>query len=83
MIELHTQVIKRDGKEEYDILPYPEYPVLREALADYDDLRCLREAKETEKDAPAIDLDEWKARGRKPPAPCPEPADVNHSAEGR
>ncbi len=44
----------------------PEYSLrvddYREELEDYDDLRCLREAKEKEKNSPVISLDDLKKK---------------------
>jgi hypothetical protein len=62
MVTLHAQIIKKDGKKEYVVLPYEEYVRVREELQDYEDLRCLREAKEAEKDAPTIGMDELKEK---------------------
>ena len=35
-----------------------EFLKVREELEDYEDLRCLREAKQAEKNSPAIGMDE-------------------------
>jgi hypothetical protein len=62
MVTLHAQIIKKEGKKEYVVLPYEEYLKVQEELQDYEDLRCLREAKEAEKDAPTIGRDELKEK---------------------
>lgn len=62
MVTLHAQIIKKEGKKEYVVLPYEEYLKVQEELQDYEDLRCLREAKEAEKDAPTIGMDELKEK---------------------
>lgn len=62
MVTLHAQIIKKEGKKEYVVLPYEEYLKIQEELQDYEDLRCLREAKESEKDAPTIGMDELKEK---------------------
>lgn len=62
MTTLKAQIIKKDGKKEYAVVPYEEFLKVKEELQDYDDLRCLREAKETEKDAPTIGIDELKKK---------------------
>ena len=62
MIELHPQIITRNGKKEYAVLPYAEFMRLRDQLEDYEDLRSLREAKAAEKDAPTIGMDEVKKK---------------------
>ena len=65
MIALYTQIIKKNGKKEYAILPYEEFLRVQEALDEFEDLRCLREAKEAEKDAPTIGMAELKERIRR------------------
>ena len=62
MVILHAQVIRKDGKKEYAVLPYEEFLKIQEQLQDYEDLRSLREAKEAEKDAPTIGIDELKKK---------------------
>jgi len=60
MVTLHAQIIKKNGKKEYVILPYEEFLKVREELEDYEDLRCLRAAKQEEKDSPTIGMAEVK-----------------------
>lgn len=60
MIELHPEVLKKNGKSEFVILPYEEFVVLQEHLADAEDLSDLREAIRQEGDAPTISLGELK-----------------------
>jgi len=62
MTTLKAQIIKKDGKKEYAVLPYEEFLKVKEELQDYDDLRCLRKAKDAEKDAPTIGIDELKKK---------------------
>jgi len=62
MVTLHAQIIEKNGKKEFAILPYEEFLKVQEELENYDDLRCLREAKEAEKDAPTIGMDELKKK---------------------
>ena len=62
MVVLHAQIIRKDGKKEYAVLPYEEFLKIQEQLQDYEDLRSLREAKEAEKDAPTIGIDELKKK---------------------
>jgi hypothetical protein len=61
-----AQIIKKDGKKEFAIVPYAEFLKMQEDLADYEDLRCLREAKELEKGASTTGLSDLKRtlRGR-------------------
>jgi len=60
MIELHPQVIEKDGEKEFAVLPYDEFVRVQEELEDYEDLRQLREAKEQDKEAPTNTLTELK-----------------------
>ncbi len=62
MVTLHAQIIKKNGKKDYVVLPYEEFLKVQEELEDYDDLRSLREAKEAEKDAPTIGMAELKKK---------------------
>ena len=65
MISLRAQIIKKNGKKEYAVLPYEEFLKVQEELDDYDDLRCLREAQEAEKEAPTIGMAELKKKIRR------------------
>jgi hypothetical protein len=60
MVTLHAQIIKKNGEKEYVILPYEEFLKVQEELEEYEDLRCLREAKQEEKDSPTIGMAEVK-----------------------
>jgi hypothetical protein len=62
MVTLHAQIIKKNGKKDYVVLPYEEFLKIQEELEDYGDLRSLREAKEMEKDAPTIGMAELKKK---------------------
>lgn len=60
MVTLNAQIITKKGKKEYAVIPYAEFLKVQEELQDYEDLRCLREAKEAEKNAPTIHIDKLK-----------------------
>lgn len=62
MIALNAQIIKKNGKKEYVVLPYEEFLNIRELLDDYEDLRSLREAKEVESSAQTIGITELKQK---------------------
>ena len=62
MVPLNAQIIKREGKKEYAVIPYEEFLKVKEELQNYEDLRCLREAKEFEKNAPTISINELKKK---------------------
>ena len=56
-MELHVQVIEKDGRKEFVVLPYEEFKALEEVMLDYEDLRDLREAKEESKDQEGVPLE--------------------------
>jgi len=58
MIELHPQVIHRDGKEAFAVLTWEEFTELREKLDDLIDVVELRAAKEESAGQPTKTLDE-------------------------
>jgi len=55
-----AQIIKKDGKKEFAVVPYADFLRMQEDLADYEDLRCLREARKLEKGAPTVGLSDLK-----------------------
>ena len=60
MVSLHPNILERDGKKAFVILPYEEYVLMQEELENYDDLKALREAKTTEADASSVPLSDVK-----------------------
>lgn len=44
-MSIHPQIIERDGKKEFAVIPYQEFLLMQEALEDYDDLQTLRAEK--------------------------------------
>ena len=56
MLSLHPNILKRDGKKAFAVLPYEEFVKIEEALGDLDDLRALRASKVKEAGAPAYTL---------------------------
>ena len=55
---IHPQVIERQGRKEFVVLPYEEFLSIREALEDFEDLKELRKEKEKSKNEPTTSLDE-------------------------
>ncbi len=53
---LHPQIIEKDEKKEFVVLPYEEFIVIKEVLETYEDLKDLREAKESSKHEENIPL---------------------------
>ena len=60
MIELHPEILKKNGKDEFVVLPYEEFTALKDLLDDYEDLIDLRAAKKEQQDDPSIPLSELK-----------------------
>jgi hypothetical protein len=56
MIELHPEILEKDGKKQFVILTYEEFAAIEQALADAEDLAALRVAKKDEHDAPSVPL---------------------------
>lgn len=57
-MSIHPQVIEKDGRKEFVIIPYEEFLHLQEELEDYHDLRMLREEKVSAGAEPTRSLDE-------------------------
>ena len=57
-MSIHPQIIEKDGKKEFVVLPYEEFLRLQEALEDYDDLKTLREEKAIAGNEPSRKLDD-------------------------
>jgi hypothetical protein len=60
--DLHPEILTKNGRKEFAVLPYEEFIALQEWLADVEDLLDLRSAKEAEHDAPTISLKEVESR---------------------
>lgn len=56
-MKLHPTHIEKNGKKEFVVLPFDEYRALTELIADYEDLKDLREAKEESKHEKSVGLD--------------------------
>ena len=57
-MSIHAQIIEKDGRKEFVILPYEEFLRIEEELEDYHDLRMLREEKASAGAEPTRSLDE-------------------------
>lgn len=68
MTVLHPQILKRDGKPSFVVLPYEEYLALSEELADLRDSRAIRAAAKSDRGKKRLSLAEVRARleARKP-----------------
>jgi hypothetical protein len=58
MMVLHPQLIEKNGKKEFVVLPFDEYCALTELIEDYEDLKDLREAKAESKNDTPVALDD-------------------------
>jgi len=56
MLTLHPNILEKDGKKEFAVLPYDEFERIGEELADYEDLKDLRSSKSEEGAAPTKSL---------------------------
>ncbi len=61
MVQLHPQIIEKDGKKEFVVLPFEEFVKIEEELMSYQDLQELRAAKLEEGAAATLSLDDVKA----------------------
>jgi len=61
MTELHLQILKRDGKPSFVVLPYEEFVALREELEDLRDSRAIRAAAKQDKGRKRLSMVEVRA----------------------
>lgn len=60
MIKLHPEILRKNGKKEFVVLPYEEFLAIQEALMDAEDLADLRAAKRKDMAMPGLSLQEAK-----------------------
>ena len=48
MMTLHAEILVKNGKKQFAVLPYEEFVLLKERLEDMEDLLQLRKAKKAE-----------------------------------
>ncbi len=60
MIRLHPNILEQNGKKQFAVIPYEEFLKVQEELSEYEDLKELRQAKEAERNAPTVSLEEAK-----------------------
>jgi hypothetical protein len=56
MLKLHPEILVKNGKREFVVLPYEEFVAIRERLNDVEDLLELRRAKKTERNKKSVPL---------------------------
>ncbi len=59
-MNMHAQILEKDGKKEFVVIPYEEYLRIQELLEDLEDIRLLREAKAESYGQPLVSLEEVK-----------------------
>ena len=59
-MKLHPEILVKNGKKQFAVLPYEEFVAMKERLADADDLLELRKAKRAEGKKRSIPLAEVK-----------------------
>ena len=59
-LKLHPEILRKDGKEQFVVLPWEEFVELQERLEDAEDVLELRKAKQEHGSAPTVPLDEAK-----------------------
>jgi hypothetical protein len=62
MLKLHPEILMKNGKKEFVVLPYEEFLALQEQLADAQDLMELRKAKRAESKKKGIPLNDAKRK---------------------
>ena len=60
MLTLHPEILIKNGKKQFAVLPYEEFLALQERLADAEDLLELRKARRAEGMKRSIPLAEVK-----------------------
>ncbi|HEY0083777.1 MAG TPA: hypothetical protein VGB61_13370 [Pyrinomonadaceae bacterium] len=59
-ITLHPEILSKNGKKEFVVLPYEEFLALQELLEDVEDLLELRAAKQESEGEPTLSLTDAK-----------------------
>lgn len=59
-MDLNPQIIEKNGKKEFVILPYEDFVKMQEEIENYEDLRMLRKAKKIESLSPTISIERAK-----------------------
>lgn len=56
-MSIHPQIIEKDGRKEFVVLPYEEFLRMQAEIENYEDLRTLREEKAAAQAEPTRSLD--------------------------
>ena len=60
MLNLNPELITKDGKSMFAVIPCEQFLAIKEMLEDFQDLQDLRAAKQEEYNQPAIALNDLK-----------------------
>jgi hypothetical protein len=60
MLKLHPEILVKNGKKQFAVLPYEEFLAIQERLADVEDILELRKAKRSERKKKSIPLADVK-----------------------
>ena len=60
MVTIHPNILERDGRKAFVVLPYEEFVMMEEELQEYEDLKELRAAKSDEANEPSVRLHDVK-----------------------
>jgi hypothetical protein len=66
MLKLHPEILVKNGKKEFVVLPYEEFLAIRQRLNDVEDLVDLRKAKRSEGKKKSVSLADVKRELRVP-----------------
>ncbi len=62
MIQFHPEFIKKNGKNEFVVLPYEEFVTIQELLEDAEDALLLEQARREDKGQPGVSIEEVMKR---------------------
>ncbi|MGE9296803.1 MAG: type II toxin-antitoxin system Phd/YefM family antitoxin [Puniceicoccales bacterium] len=57
-MSIHPQIIEKEGRKEFVVLPYEEFVAMQEAREDLEDLKELRSAKAESADEGSVSWDD-------------------------
>ena len=62
MIEFHPEFLKKNGKNEFVVLPYEEFVTIQELLEDAEDLLLPQQAKQEDEGKPGVPIEDVMKR---------------------
>lgn len=60
MVPFHLNILEKDGKKEFVVIPYEEFVKIQEELENFEALKALRDAKEQESNSNTMSFDNAK-----------------------